>query len=145
VKKLDFPINVSADDILSEFMTCNCDNVQEMVETYQRAINEEDQEGQAEFAETCYRFYMVKKHSNGIYVVCKNATKMLEDSEKRDSLTNEIFEELDIDISHMRGMTAKEMFILIIPMKDIEDAKYIQYVFRKNYNIDVWLNKEIVS
>ena len=74
--------------------------------------------------------YMRINFRNGCYGVIHDAQKVLILFQK-DKIVKDIFDDFNLDLSHMLGMTKTEMQMLILPFEDRDDADFFAYMMRE--------------
>ena len=135
-----FPINLESDSLIDCYMHANDDfdviDFLQMIAQGNKGVR-----SLMEFYDKVLDCYMRCNLPEGCFGIIYDAQEVLIDYES-DITVREIFEDFDLDLSHMHGMTRVEMQVLILPFADIDDAEYFSYMMRKRRAVQTWVDGE---
>ena len=156
-KEDPFPINFSEDELLDYYFDVlekeeidvlnnfyiNMKDKKDIQLDSLIQLSDKELENLLEVNEKIRKLFMNDFFSNGIYGFIDNAYNLLQQIET-DPIVKEIFDDFELDLSHMNGMSKRDMSLLVLPFKNIEDAKEFGYMMRKRELIFFFENGELL-
>lgn len=114
MKTLSFAINITHDQLLDFYYSLHSDLEPD---DFLSILNGED--GNKYFDEMVL-LYLEKNFAQGNYCIIQDAHGIVKQLERKGQISA-IFNEFNIDLSHLFGMTEEELVLLAIPMKSTNE------------------------
>jgi hypothetical protein len=127
-----FPININADELIDN----NTDQKYLL-----DLINNDDLLGLKDFYEDMVSLFLNNNFKKGIFAIIHDAKDILTDFENDDY----VFQDLNIDLSHLKGMTKDDLQLLIIPFNDMDDLKWFGLLYHKTKLIEYCIDGKIIG
>lgn len=102
-----------------------------------------------EYANTLYykmiEIFARENINSGIFGLVPIGYKFLKDVFKKGSPLNITAKELNMDFTHLKGLSRLEARIILIPFTNMDDLEYFSYIGRKDHHMMYWKNGEFVG
>ncbi|HUS50245.1 MAG TPA: hypothetical protein VMZ91_08760 [Candidatus Paceibacterota bacterium] len=131
-----FPINISFEDI-QDFHNKN--NVKKARKCYE-IFTGDDIVKKTTLLYDMSRKYIKNNFCEGVFAIIIDAHELVSNCEEHD-----IFNEMDIDLSHMQGMEIGEVQILAIPFNTIEKVEEFGKKMQEISQVEYWGYGEMIG
>lgn len=135
-----FPINLTSDEVFDLYNY----NKQIKYEEFKRICLSQNSEEINALYKNAVDYYMKFYFTQGSYMVVNNGYDLLQISYEND-IINDTLKELNIDITHLLGMTEEDIQVMVIPFKEIDDMDYFGYIIRNNVFVEYWDDGEKIG
>ena len=130
-----FPINFSSDELSGYYY----DRGQITYESFKEIIESGDYMRVHELYKAMSEFLMKSLFKKSCYASVHDGYDFYRNSKKKSNISS-VLKDLEIDLTHLKGMTKYDMQMLVIPFKDFDDMDYFGYVTRRDCNVEYWVN-----
>jgi len=132
-----FPINISTEDLQDCYMY-EKDNA--TIEEFSKIILGVSPFELSDFWKKMVEFYMKNNFTEGVFGVIPDAHDLVENYREYG-----IFDDLNMDLSHLDGMTPNELQLLVIPFNNIEELEYFGETMEEIVQVDYWGFGELIG
>jgi hypothetical protein len=131
-----FPINISFDDIQDFF---NKDDVKKAKRCY-NVFCGSDIVKKTTLLEKMAKNYIENNFYEGVFAIIIDAHELVSNYQE-----HEVFEDMDIDLSHMQGMETGDIQILAIPFDTVEKVEIFGKKMQEISQVEYWGYGEMIG